>query len=101
MNFDPLLFYGLGITVVLIIAAHLATRFFLIPVNFWGIIGRYVAGCLAILAGISLVLDPGPLATLALFIFVAGAATVGSHMLCNLWIYYNRVETAEEDGDGQ
>jgi len=97
---------GVVVTVAFIIALHMSLRVFHAPDGkvLWRI-ARYIGGCLAILIGLVFVLDWLTLLQVGI-IFVAagaaaaGAATVGSYLVVELYNYYQRAQAAEQDADG-
>jgi NADH:ubiquinone oxidoreductase subunit 6 (subunit J) len=91
---------GVMVTATLIVAVHMTARVFHAPGgNVLWRIARYIGGCVAILAGLLFVLDWPEWLTVAGIIVVAGAATVVSYLVVELYNYHGRAMAAEDDHD--
>jgi hypothetical protein len=91
---------GVVVTAVCIVAIHMTTRVFHAPDGnvIWRI-ARYVAGELAILAGLVFLLDWASWLIVAGIVVVAGAATVVSYLVVELYNYHSRAIAAEQATD--
>lgn len=100
MNFstDPkMLIGGLAITALAVLVAHLLDRLAGSPQTAIATLLRYAAGCVAIGAGLAMVLDPEDLALVVAFTLVAGFVTA----VCHLWRESTRAQAAESAIDEQ
>lgn len=95
------LFVGLLLSAAMVAASHLATQVVAadLPGSKLGLWVRYVLGCLAILAGLLVMLSWQDWAVVAGFMAWCGLVTAGVAGLVRWWKLEQRAATAEEAHD--